>query len=174
MPNTSSTSLSNPPPNFSYQPTWRPPQLTSSPSSYNYVHPSRVSLNSVLIEMAMETNQALQAATPDSLVSDEGRSSLGNSASPEQDISVKQEHLDGYPNQEDFFDAVSGGAMTNGATSPAAQPLASVEAPSSGAVLGLAAPVLSDGAVSVKTEATPRPSAPGNDSKTKLWKHVIQ
>jgi len=130
----------------------------------------------------METNQALPAATPDSLVSYEGGPNLGNSASPEHDSSVKQEHLDGYPNQEDFFDAVSRGAMTNGATSPEAQPLASVEALSSGAVLGLAhdhesdqtAPVLSDGAASVKTEATPRPSVPGNDSKTKLWKHIIK
>jgi hypothetical protein len=159
------TSISKPP-------NWQPPQQPSSPRIDT--HPKRISLKDYLIQMSSPAGSPASAPSPG------GDSNLG-STSLEHDMAVKEEHLDDQTNQEDFSDADSAGAMTNGAASPDHQPLASVEAPAGAIMAHSAAPeaekttaVRSGGAESAQAEQTPRPSASSNDPKTKLWRHVLR
>jgi hypothetical protein len=126
----------------------------------------------------MEATQGA-SATPEASY---GRgSNVDNCSTPGLGYTVKQEHLEGYPNQEHFFNAISPGAMGH-VTTPVSQPLASIEADSSGAVQSpaatsgssqLAHPTPSD-AVPIKTKDTPRQPTTADIAKAKIWANVLR
>ncbi len=128
--------------------------------------------------MAVETFQASAMSSRVTPVSYDDGSHVYGGGSVEGEIQVKHEPRDSLLAQEDFYDAVSNGAMTNGATSPEAKALTAVEHHAAPTVQESTPPnghgktviVRSDVVVHVRAENSALSAA---QTKHNPWKYVL-